>query len=719
MDSMHTTRSAVVAANGQNARAVLFALLVFAAVVLGWPASALAMDNAACTSCHSATMDMSVPAVDRDVVCKSCHLGFAGSHPFHQVGANCGAACHPQWGDSLLTATPRYIDPLSGAAFASSVSKSMPAEELHVIHSVARWPADVSASGSACASCHSIAACTACHTGAISAAHASHSAVGTTALPAQTPWTGAVGYGVVGGDQSQLSAFEDSNQCATSGCHDLASTQAARPHFVEDYNHAVGGNPDAPTLASNAISTTGTWRTRSNTVYTGSRMTYSNAAGSSLSASFTGSRVEIVSDLDPYRGQADVFIDDVYAETVDFYAPMTKAQAIVFSRDVAQGPHTIKVSPTGLRNVAARGAYVVIDAFNVYLTSRGSVVPRCSSCHVAEDAGHESLHIATVSASCSGGGCHAGTNLVPLHINAETTLSCGSCHDSLDGGIVGAIQTGNKSCEACHAGQPHPNFEAAHTSTTNAGCFGAGCHDASKSLPTVHAAFAGPASENPEYATTCALCHANPTVNTQTSGTACTGACHTITTHSNMSVGHTVTAASAACTSCHGTDVNTIHGAYSDMTRCAWCHSQPSNWSKSGNCVNCHSMATPHPDLAAPHAVTAIGGGDIYMGLNDGDHNGVSIWEACDRAGCHYTDLVVVHASQCQWCHTSGGAPTAPGGVWNKSCQQGGCHPTIHATMLATDNHFGAYWNSSASCDVCHDGGDPWPGSGDNCQACH
>ncbi|MBU4556590.1 MAG: hypothetical protein KJ747_06945, partial [Actinobacteria bacterium] len=331
-----TVRAGAVAATAVFTLAVLVALLVA-------PTTASALENAVCTSCHGTTMSMDVAAVSRDTACKACHIGFAGSHPYHQVGANCGAACHPGWGDALLTATPRYTDPVSGAAFATAASKNTPAAALHTIHSAARWPANAVATSSACASCHSVAACNACHTGAIASAHASHASTGNGSLTAQTPWTGAIGYGVVGGDQRQRTSFTDSVQCASSGCHDLPATQAARSVFVEDYNYAIGGNPKEPSQASSAISVTGTWRVRANTLYTGNRMSYNNIAGSTITAAFTGRRVEVVSDKDPYRGQAEVLIDGAVVGSFDSYAPSTQTQAVVFGCDVSAGPHTITI----------------------------------------------------------------------------------------------------------------------------------------------------------------------------------------------------------------------------------------------------------------------------------------------------------------------------------------------------------------------------------------
>jgi hypothetical protein len=326
------------------------------------------------------------------------------------------------------------------------------------------------------------------------------------------------------------------------------------------------------------------------------------------------------------------------------------------------------------------------------------------------------------SSDCLGSGCHGSSpELTDVHAQLvgspsakypQYAATCDLCHRNDDPNRVN-WDSASTSCISCHSA----GHEASHMSTTNVGCFGAGCHDISRDLPTVHSAYAGPGSENPRFANSCALCHTNPAVNTATSGTACTGACHSGYTHSQMNARHSVTSASSACTGCHAADINAVHGTYDDLTKCAICHGNAGNWAKTGDCASCHSAITPHPSQTASHTASAIGSGDVVMGLNDSDHQGVSINVDCTR--CHIADLAVQHASQCQFCHTAGGAPIAPGGAWNKSCQQGLCHPTIHADTLTTDDHFGAYWNSSSSCDVCHDGGNPWPGSGDNCEACH
>ena len=581
-----------------RAIALIVFLLGMAVVLIGAPSRAFAMEAAVCTSCHSTTMDFSVADVNRDTACKACHLGFAGAHPMHQAGSNCAAACHPQWGDSLLTATPRYTDPISGAAFASASSKTTPAEELHIIHSAARWPAGVSASSSECASCHSAAACTACHTGAVTPVHGAHSAWGSAQMTARSPWSGTVGYGVVGGDQTQDTAFPDSNQCATVGCHNLVATTAARPRFIEDYNHAVGGNPDDPTAASTAISSTGTWRVRASTLYSGSRMTYNNVAGSTFTASFTGGRIELVSDKDPYRGQAEVLIDGAVVGTIDCYAPATLIQAVVFTRDVTQGSHTIMVRPTGLKHPAARGTFVVIDAFNVYPVSRGSLVPECDDCHVAQstDHGARDAHAGGVMDPwCLG--CHTELNLMTLH-DAEPR-GCIICHGTADATVKAAVLAGDKRCLTCHE-TPHAT-QHVNTWTT---CAGVGCHNGTD-LVGVHApvgcgchssADSKVASAVGAGNKNCPACH-NPMLQH--------GAVHQASPTYAVEVnfpGSTGTGTGGfviKCLSCHRSNLLSNHGH--DYTNCSMCHlaggprSSFTTWN-----TNCQTGAC-HPGTKAPH----------------------------------------------------------------------------------------------------------------------
>ncbi len=356
-----------------------------------------------CLACHATTQpdfatsktvfDAGTP-VDRDTACAKCHVpGLVATHPFHQVGANCGAACHPGWGNTLMSAVPLYADPTSGASFARSGSKYTTPAELHVIHATPRWAADAGLENpdgsirNTCASCHATAACNACHTGVVPVQHASHSATGGTGLSAFAAWRGKLARGIAGSDLDQLTASVESNQCASAGCHDVAASASRSPVAVEDFNYLVGGNPDDPTGTSDAISVTGTWRIKASSRYSAGRMSYNNVAGSTFSARFTGTRVDIVSDKDPYRGTAEVLIDSTVVGTFDAYAAISRHQVVVFSADVPSGTHTVTVRPLS-KNPSARGSFIVVDGFRVYSPVPASIAPTCSSCHTNRVANH-------------------------------------------------------------------------------------------------------------------------------------------------------------------------------------------------------------------------------------------------------------------------------------------------------------------------------------------
>jgi hypothetical protein len=330
-----------------------------------------------CLACHdvgqpdfsvSKTSFPPVAEVNRDTACASCHLpGFVGAHPYHQIGSNCAAACHLAWGPSKLTATPRYSDPVSGAAFSSADSKETSSAILHTIHSQPRWPATVDTDFSACASCHAVAACNACHTGAMPIEHKVHSSVGSTNYPAVEPWTGEIGRGVLGGDQTQHTNVVEQVQCGAVGCHDLNASAAREPALIED--------------GDVRLTVTGTWRSRWDSRYSAGRMSYSNNSTTQITAPFDGARIELISDLDPYRGLAEVLIDGSVAGTFDGYSPFTSTQVVVFSADLAPGAHTITVRPLGTSNPSARAAYVVVDAFRVHAHAPADAMPTCGGCH--------------------------------------------------------------------------------------------------------------------------------------------------------------------------------------------------------------------------------------------------------------------------------------------------------------------------------------------------
>jgi len=456
--------------------------------------------------CHATQLSFDIPPVDRDTACVACHApGLVGTHPLHQAGSNCAAFCHPGWGNSLLTAVPRYTDPASNASFASATSKDVPASVLHILHSNPRWPQDVDRPDSRCASCHAAASCDACHTGAISATHENHSST------SQVPYSGRFGHGIVGTDQSIYSVQTEEIMCATAGCHDIETTRSNAAHTRENFSHAANpvydyDEPNVVTLTPSASN----WRTRYSVSHTGGRMSLSNYPGAELSLTFEGERILLVADTDPYRGIGEVWIDDVLAGVVDFYAPTTTYQATVFdSGPLAPGSHTIAVRATGTKNASSRHTFISVDCFKVYGTLPGSIAPECQdTCHQASaghDTGSHVLHVSVTDPRGFGGAvcddCHAAGDYSHFASGTDTsgdgkidlaeTDVCDACH-SPDGGYDGVDSspsyTGVMSVGAKDNWEDGV-YETTQTLQAGKGRWCVGCHDGSPGVPNYMASY--------------------------------------------------------------------------------------------------------------------------------------------------------------------------------------------------------------------------------------
>jgi len=205
----------------------------------------------------------------------------------------------------------------------------------------------------------------------------------------------------------------------------------------------------------------------------------------------------------------------------------------------------------------------------------------CSACHTASGAaGHEVLHNAPVTAQCAGPGCHVGDNLSRLHINAGTTLSCSSCHESNDPVVVGAIDGNIKTCSACHVGPAvHPNESEAHDVAMG-----------SDAIPVYdrhgyHAA----------YLVECSGCHVENLSQLHSSNCA---ACHQST---NPVVTTAVRAHATACSACH----SSMHGAQAAGHRTFWCETcHDVDGDNSVDCGGCHAPGAA--DTAAPSGSISI-----------------------------------------------------------------------------------------------------------------
>ncbi|WP_420714054.1 hypothetical protein [Streptomyces sp. NRRL WC-3742] len=109
-----------------------------------------------------------------------------------------------------------------------------------------------------------------------------------------------------------------------------------------------------------AISYSGPWTTSANRglgdFNDDVRMTAEN--GASVTVPFTGTRIEVRTETNSDQGQVDVYIDGRYRKTVDTYSPTRVAQQPVFTADLLDGYHT-------LRLVKKSGQYLVVDRFTI------------------------------------------------------------------------------------------------------------------------------------------------------------------------------------------------------------------------------------------------------------------------------------------------------------------------------------------------------------------
>lgn len=302
----------------------------------------------------------------------------------------------------------------------------------------------------------------------------------------------------------------------------------------------------------------------------------------------------------------------------------------------------------------------------------------CAACHGSAAGDHGPVHDSTVGTDCAS--CHEG-NLVTEHVTNQA-LTCATCHASANPTVTTAIETHDKSCTACH-GANAGDHGPVHDSTVGADC--SSCHDAN--LVTEHVT---------NQALTCASCHdsVDPTVTAAIAAndTSC-GACHGAGAGDHGPI-HDSTL-SANCSSCHQANLVTEHDARS--VGCAACHQstdatvQNAIATHDKACLACHSM-NDHPYTPTAHTANVASVLDSGVVRNTAgvpytQYTGATMTYGNQPCGqCHLMDLAAEHgkpssnvsAQQCAACHAQ---PRDSFGSWNKTCQQGDCHPAYHAGM--------------------------------------
>jgi hypothetical protein len=115
-----------------------------------------------------------------------------------------------------------------------------------------------------------------------------------------------------------------------------------------------------------SITYTGSWYGNSTSAHSGGTAALTNARGATATLSFTGTGVTWIGVLDPWSGFASAFVDGTMY-LVDTYGNNTVYQEPLFSvQGLAAGPHTLSIEITHTRDGNAKGAWVWIDAFEVF-----------------------------------------------------------------------------------------------------------------------------------------------------------------------------------------------------------------------------------------------------------------------------------------------------------------------------------------------------------------
>lgn len=667
----------------------LIFIVTVVAMIMAVPLGASAADhtNTQCLGCHKTDVvfyaDFTTPAANK-ANCVKCHLNsLAGAHPVHNGGGNCGSICHSGYPASIGSAIPSVVT--TYGSFASVNSPNMSAETIHLAHTNPRW-LNVSTTNSTCRSCHGVAACYTCHSSAPLDNHAHHGdpAYGFTATSTVVPeWTGDLSIGVVSSQAEDTYLFGQTLRCGGSRCHDIVgATTGDQPTDADPFlvGAAYQKNP-AFTFGVGWMTTTYgegqgyDWRWAKNTKFSGGTEWISNNNSEAyLRYTFTGDRVSVIADRDPWRGIVEIGIAGVSTTTVDCYSATTQFQQDIWaSPSLGAGSHTITIRPTGTKNAASRGKWVGLDKLMVRATSVDVLGRYCGDCHPSEVP------------DAHGGETYTFPHDASPTVSATNTVKAGS--SAFTTGTTAVY--GTYTCTSCHK----PLLRDEHVRTTNSAT---------------------------RYGTTCDACHYKggyaPTVWTNTyyvGSNACSyGGCHpstasTRTAHAYYSSVHTtvtpVVAESAACQSCHyGTIFQTHNNTITAGTtsNCNSCHNATTT-ATTKDCADagCHTVTG--------HTLLTAGG----HGFNTTRHTPSNFTRAYQT-----TTTLDDGGKECNLCHAAAldASHSSPGTSTAVSCSSGGaggkgCHLDTSLNTMAmakTTWAAGAYstsgWASSKRCTDCH-----------------
>ena len=349
----------------------------------------------------------------------------------------------------------------------------------------------------------------------------------------------------------------------------------------------------------------------------------------------------------------------------------------------------------------------------------------CANCHAAYAASHPRVGCASChDRAYAPYGKHGGAiPTVAGCTGSGTGNGDAECHQFDHSGNMGAGLVGF-ACAKCHsAAYPAvPRHSDASTTVAHVSTGCDPCH--ADSLIDEHGKF--PAAASIKYQ--CDLCHGSATAQPvkdaiATGNTGC-GSCHGSYDHVGLHDASVIDGCAGG--DCHsGSNLTSVHEAVG----CAGCHSSADSVVVAAiaghdkDCGACHGGVIDVHGAAHdgnPNYSAYVIGEVSYNAPAEGQRHGPGRVLACTT--CHLSsNLVTVHlgVNSCPLCHGTG-APRATFSAWDKTCQQGACHPAKQflnngALPLIQHNDAAAYTahnaetvtgrDTSGCITVCHSGG--------------
>ncbi len=145
------------------------------------------------------------------------------------------------------------------------------------------------------------------------------------------------------------------------------------------------------------ITYTGPWATSSSASLSGGSYASGYATATAL-VKFDGTAIDLIGTKGRWGGIAEVSVDGGAYTLVDFYAPATAHQQVIWSAcGLSAGPHTVAISSTVRRNPSSVGGNTYLDAFDVAGTPPAGLDPLPAGRpqgHLGRLLGHQHVHVA-------------------------------------------------------------------------------------------------------------------------------------------------------------------------------------------------------------------------------------------------------------------------------------------------------------------------------------